>query len=560
MSDYRNYIRYSAEDGFDGTTEETATYAQVKNVWTTTLTSEVGLFSPTDLGRINTPSIARIMLEGTIDSDADHIDVLDSTGAVRFTAPASIVSSGFFFLYPQDSIAIFSSGATKADILIEDLNEERLGTWILTESTANITPPQPYSERTLTEAATLAPWQGRLVVFLEFAADGDVALPVGVALGDTVTFIRSSDNGVPRIVTGASPGQVNGVATAGLANLGVNAYSLRSKYESVTYMRVTGGWQHDAGVGTPKLVVTTTNPATLPQLREGFAYIFSESTAAGAVLQLPAVAPASPLAGTALGSGYVVFNRDTHDHVLLPAVGETINGGASFSIPAKAVVRIEATGSANSHWLASSRLITQNSASIAALPATVPITGGTQIIRVTAVGAGDLTLPNQGNTPLDTELIITLASGAGPVRIIADNAGDSINGVIGIIPGQYFLQTLGDAVSYRRTTFGWTRTVLQAQPPPPIVSAGSVALLPFSGEQYVKITGAGATCTLPDWTKIAIGTKVFFQNASGGAQTLAAFAGQSILGLASSPISSAAGFIVYWDGDTSLGWKGWAIP
>src|SRR5690606_24744942 len=101
----------------------------------------------------------------------------DSVGTVRFERPASLVSSGFFFLQPQDSIRITASGARKANLLIEDVNEERLAWWIQAEITAQITPPQPYSERTIIVASQVPAWKGRLLVFLDLGAPGDIVLP-----------------------------------------------------------------------------------------------------------------------------------------------------------------------------------------------------------------------------------------------------------------------------------------------------------------------------------------------------------------------------------------------
>ncbi len=105
--DYRNYIRAAA--GFDGATADTAVYTGTRFVFTTPTASAVGRFSPTQLGRRNIASMVRVMLQGVV-APGDVVSVLDASGQVRYTRPASLESSGWMFLGPRDTLTITSAG------------------------------------------------------------------------------------------------------------------------------------------------------------------------------------------------------------------------------------------------------------------------------------------------------------------------------------------------------------------------------------------------------------------------------------------------------------------
>lgn len=131
--DYRNYIR-SSPAGFDGATLETAVYTPLRFTYTTTATGAVGRWSPASLGRSGVASMARVMLQGVI-APGDFVRVIDSSGGTRFDLPASLESSGWFFLGPADTIAVSAAGATRADILVNDLNDPQLQLAQLIEAT-----------------------------------------------------------------------------------------------------------------------------------------------------------------------------------------------------------------------------------------------------------------------------------------------------------------------------------------------------------------------------------------------------------------------------------------
>jgi hypothetical protein len=125
MADYRNYLR-SSPAGFDGATPETAVYTPLRFAYSTTSTGPVGRWSPASLGRTGVASMARVMLQGVVDPAVDYVRVIDSSGGTRFDLPASLESSGWFFLGPTDVLAISAPDATRADILINDLNDEQM--------------------------------------------------------------------------------------------------------------------------------------------------------------------------------------------------------------------------------------------------------------------------------------------------------------------------------------------------------------------------------------------------------------------------------------------------
>ena len=138
MAEYRSYIRYA--EFFDGVTPETAVYTQNKVTWTTTTDTEVGVFSPASLGRVNVASMARLAFEGLLTDPHQLILVTTATGTPRYTAPVSRETSGWLYLAPQDHLVLRCSVASKVDILIRDLNGEEIDEYARDEALEALSP------------------------------------------------------------------------------------------------------------------------------------------------------------------------------------------------------------------------------------------------------------------------------------------------------------------------------------------------------------------------------------------------------------------------------------
>jgi hypothetical protein len=660
LSDYRNFTRATVA-GFDGSTAETAVYTQTRNVFATPTDTLVGSFSPASLNRVNIASVARVMLQGTVVL-GDVIRVRDSSGGIRFTRPASVESSGWFFLGPEDVLEIVSAGATSADILINDLTDPQLQEWILSEITqsgSSVVPTSDYSEITIVASGAVPAWTGRLMAFLDLGGLGNnVILPplADVALGDSVTFLRVPGSALPVI-------QVDNVG-ADLVNdlLGAtaNEYYLRDAAQSITYTRVTGGWQRAAGAPVQGKVTAAAGPFNIPAFQQGTLYVDDVIGAPGAVVNLPLLADCTEGVRIVITSSRFVVPPG-QVHVLTAAGADTINTLSTiFLYSSSNTTSVVVAEHAGDTWAVHSNVseVINGSNSLVAA-GSISARGGVQVLELALAADGDVVLPDPATLPRGTVLKLFQA-GPGIPRIIPDNALTEVNGLAGLVANEYYLRSAGDSVSYVLVGGGWLREFGEQAPPAatananpfsvpawtggtsylfdttvvldnqtnlpatgscrpgvrlvvrnydtqrhqvhpfagdfingasiwyiqpgetasfevadttqwlaigggtqntPTTSAFDVTFSPFIGEQYVKTTGgAGQNVTLPDYTQIGVGTKVYMYNASGNAHTLSAFAGQFVLGAGFGVIPPNSGFVVYWDGDTTLGWKGWATP
>lgn len=526
LTDYRNFIRATV-GGFDGATLETAAYTQLRQVWTTPTDTRVGRWTPATLNRYNVVSVLRVMLQGVI-GPGDAIRVRDSAGQIRFTRPASLETSGWFFMGPEDVLEIEAPAATSADILVNDLTDEQLQEWILSEITAGNTPvlPDDYSEITIAAPGTAVPaWTGRLMVFINFAgAPGDVVLPAlaDIALGDTVTFLTVPGSLVARIVTDTpASDEVNGLVTTA-----ANEYYLRSDSQSVTYTRVTGGWQRRAGFPVaPRFDSGLVSPVQIPAFQEGTFYVVDEMTGAGDVLTLPALADCTAgcriivrISGAGVTTGVV--------HALTPSPGESINGNAA-GVPFLYVAGPNSNASvvvaehAGTFWSvhANTSDVPINSTIIAA--GAIPAVGGKQFVRITLAADGDVTLPDPALLPLGSQVTVARIAGAGTPRIITHNGVVTVNGVAGVTATQWYLTSIGKALTYTRTQSGvWTRDQEWAQQQ--VVTISGAGIIPsVAGELIVNYdSGLNNPVILPALTSVPLGASIYIYRSGVGTPTI----------------------------------------
>ncbi len=182
-------------------------------------------------------------------------------------------------------------------------------------------------------------------------------------------------------------------------------------------------------------------------------------------------------------------------------------------------------------------------------------TGGNNYVLDTTVVADNQTnLPATGSCREGVRLVIRNFDDQR--HQVNPFAGDFINGA-----AIWYIQP-GETASFEMAaSTQWLAIGGGTQNVPVITAANAVVPDGIVGEYYIQTTGAlGQSVTLPDWTTIAVGTKVYMYNSSANAHTINAAAGQLVYGLASQPVLTVAGFVAYWDGDTAIGWKGWVIP
>jgi hypothetical protein len=555
LTSYRVFRREAA--GFDGATAETATYTQLRHVFSTPTTTAVGRFEPSSLNRYNVVSLGRIALEGVI-APGDEIRIVDSSGQTRFTRPASVESSGWFFLLPEDVIEIDAAGATAADIIIDDLTDPQILQAALVEiGNGAIAPAQ--TSITVTEATTLPAYAGHLIVFVEPAVDEfDITLPTlaDVPLDSRITFVRvrgAANPANPRVITDVAGTQVNGGS-----GIDDSAYFLRSEQDSTTYLRVDGGWVRRQGFQAPQRISSTDDPIVIPAWQEGTLYVNDANIAQGTVVQLPPILDCREGCRLVLSASPAVL-IEAVVHALTADPGDFINFASEFLFTASSstsIVTVELTGG---QWRAVSNnadLITFSNP-VTTAPGALAPKGGQAIERVVLAADGDIVLPDPAELPHGSSVTVVRTGGAGTPRVITDDVTTEVNGVAGLNP--YYLNGIGQSITYRREGGGsWTRPQGTGAPDP-IVSAANVVITPFLGEQYVTTTGgAGQTVTLPGATSVAVGSKVYMYNSSANAHSIVASVGDTILGAPSQPIGTASGFVAYTDGSND--WKGWVTP
>lgn len=496
LTSYRVFQRTAA--GFDGATAEaTGIYTQLRNVFSTDTTTTVGSFSPASLNRYNVVSLMRIALSGVI-NPGDEIRVRDALGGVRFTRPASVQSSGWFLVLPDDVIEIEAPDATAADIIVDDLTDPQLLQAAIVEINGGGIIPPAQTSITVDSATVLPAYNGHLIVFAEAQLPAyDLTLPAlaDVELDSRITFIRvrgaESPDGEIRVITDAVPTEVNG-----LSGVTDTAYFLRSDQESTTYLRVPEGWARRQGFQAPQRITDDADPIVLPAWQEGTLYLTDQGTVDGNVTQLP------QLIDCRQGCRLVILANSLSAgvHELTAAGLDPINGKAGpylyacgqFPVigdqPVRPVVIVE---HAVTTWIATAvQVPTSPGVSITAA-GTIPPRGGMVFVSIDLAVDGDVTLPAISSIPVGTQLVITRGAGAGTPRIITPGALVEVNGVAGIVETQYFLRSIGDSITYRTGGGGWTRP-MGDQAPAELTAAGNPLNLDAVKGGFAHILDAGA--------------------------------------------------------------------
>lgn len=223
MSNYRHFIRTAA--GCDGATADVGPYTQIGLVWTTANTGAVGLFGPSILGRSDvnnnprTVSIARVCLSGTV-LGLNTVEVVNAAGQSRIARPASLDSSGWMWLNPDDSIRVTAAGATGLELFILDLDSAAALAWASGEACCGTSSSENCCETssiTVTESTTLLPWANTLFVFVNGPLDTTTVITLtafaDITLNRRAVVVRVGGGVVVVIpTTGESMnGKVNGI-------------------------------------------------------------------------------------------------------------------------------------------------------------------------------------------------------------------------------------------------------------------------------------------------------------------------------------------------------------
>lgn len=528
LTDYRNFIR-TAIGGFNGVTVETAVYSQLRQVWTTPTTTAVGRFTPASLNRYNIVSVVRVMLQGVI-APGDAIRVRDSAGQIRFTRAASLETSGWFFMGPEDVLEIEAAGATAADILVNDLTDEQLQEWILSEITAGgQIIPVGQSSITIVASQVLPDWDGHLIAFVDAPLACTVTLPplANIPLDAKVTLIRIANVGLPTLVTDTpATDEVNGRVGAA-----VTPYNLRSVGDAITYTRVPDGWTRAFGDQVMPQIVSAADPLPIPPFQGGTLYVESQSVLAGHQILL------DPLADYREGCRIMVrCIAASVANLVVPTAPDLINGSPTLNIPPNATALIENAGGM---WVA----IISDPLNSQIIPAPAPVgpVDGRVVVYISLAVDGDVTLPPLADTPEGSEIIFIRADGAGSgiPRIVADNALDEINGRAGLVAGEYYLRSNSESITYLRVPGGWARK--QGEQAPPVITSAvnPIVVPPWTGGTLYLIDEAplqGNVTQLPSLAAVREGCRLVILAQSpvpGTVHSLSPVLGERINGLLS---------------------------
>lgn len=416
MSNYRFYIRAAA--GFNNTTGETATYVQSGLVWTTAITGAVGRWSPAKLGRDNVCSLVRVNLEGTV-LGSDTVRIYSSNNQIRREVPASLDSSGWLFLTPQDELAIACAGGVQAGILVMDLTPEQVVAWIMAEA-AGVVPdlPLPQLDIDVTATQAIPAYNGPLIVHVDAAADADLTLP---ALADTtagkakITVIRTGGAGQPRIIPEDAGDEVNG-----RTGVVANQYYLRSIGDGVTYNRVGAGWAMSFGDQAQTTYTSASNPIGIPAVRSGTLYVIDTAATLDNQADLP------PTGNCTQGSRIAVLNTDTQRHLVKPQVGDSLNdtvNGTQYVGP-KQVALFELDGT---NWIGyggGNQGLNLSSAGAINLTA-LQVSGNITTLNTTGAASQDVNLPPVADVAPGS--IVVVYNSSGNTHDINPNGTDLIN-------------------------------------------------------------------------------------------------------------------------------------
>lgn len=515
MSNYRYFIRAAA--GFDLTTEEGASYTQSGLVWTTDVATTVGRWSPESLGRKNTCSIVRVNLEGTL-LGSDTVRVIASNGQTRKEVVASLDSSGWLFLTPEDVLAVDCAGGSQVGILVQDLSEQEMLVWLDAEASGEVPDlPLPQLEIDVTATQAIPAYNGPLIVnFGDAGSQADLTLPSLDATTPglcSITFIRKGDPSQARIITEDAHDDVNG-----LIGIVESQYFLRAVGESITYRRVDAGWQRQAGVQVQSDLTTGAGtPYAIPAFREGTLYV-ADTVAPTGELRLP------QLADVAEGCRIVIEAADLTApgvHTLTAIGGDTINGSATEFLYTCGVVGAQVViEQAGVTWNVSSNVGEVRTTVDVLAAGAVPTIGGQLRADIVLAADGDVTLPPPGDLPIGSSITLVRAGGVGTPRIIIDTALTTVNGVAGVTATQWYLTSIGKSIRYTTWGRGWTRDQEWAQQGSQVLSAAG-AITAFAGELIVEYDGAAAgAVTLPALADVPLGASLYIFRSGLGTPTI----------------------------------------
>lgn len=431
MPEYRIYRR-SSSAGFDGTTPEEASYTKARYLYSTEADGAVGQFPAAKLGRSNVASLVRCTLDGV--SFGDYYAVLTASGVTRSTATFATADTEWLLMHPGDTLALNSAAARTADIFVNDLDDEQFAAWA--RSRQHSSSGRGYSEQTILAAGAITAWSGRKTVFAALAAAGTVSLPplTAVEIGDVVHVIRTGGEVVQVEPSDTVNDQMNGVVGT-LSN-----YFLRNVGESVTLVRVSGGWQRDEGVAAAGALALNAG-VTLGGIAEGYRNVI-QGAAASASVVLPA------LAAQREGAGFLFEATGLADtQELTPDGAETINGaaGARKYFAGQPVLLIS-KGSASDWAMIGGYDQGQPTAVSTGVSVALTPFSGIKVCRFTGGAAQTITTPSAADCGSDSRIIIANTS-ANAVNVGPAGAGtiDSNAGAIVVPGGQR-------AVLYRDTT------------------------------------------------------------------------------------------------------------
>lgn len=419
MSDYRVFERNSV-GGFNGTTLDAATYTASGFLRTTTTTTAVGLFSPAGLGRLNNvASLIQVQMQGTV-LGTDVLRIVGTDNQVRKSVVLSTDVTPWVFAGPLDRVGIVCAGGTQANIIVNDLTDEQLQTWInSTTCCSSPSLPLPQREIEVTATQSLPAYDGHLIVNLDCPLDADIELP---ALADTtpglcsITAIRIGNVGDPRIIPEDAADQVNG-----RAGIVANEYYLRSIGDAVTYFRVEAGWAMEFGDQARTQVSSNLNPIQIPSCRSGTLYVIDTA----AVLDNQASLP--PLGNGTEGIRIALVNSDTQRHQVVPQVGDLLNtvlNGVRYVGP-KQVVIAEETPSGWYAYGGGNQGLNISSAANVVLTAQ-QISGGITTVTTTGGAAQSVTLPL--STTVAPGTIVVHYNSSGNTHTDNPTGADLING------------------------------------------------------------------------------------------------------------------------------------
>ena len=418
MAEYRIYRRASV-GGFDGATLETATYTQSRYLWSTAEDALVGRFEPASVGRQDVAS--RIQVTADLVDPGDLVEIITPAGVVRDSGALLVNGGPWLVAHPGDDVAVTSARATTIDVVVNDLDDAQLNLWALDDSSSSSSTADSYSEQTLTVAGeAITPFAGTKTAFTSLAAAGTVVLP---SLADTV------EGAVLRIVRigGAQPTITPAAITDEINGLANVTWNQRNVGESVTYVRVSGGWQRDQGGASPETLGVSGATALTPT-QDGYAAVVQNS-AASVAFTLP---PADGSTGQRAGAGFVLSATDpTGTHTIVPNGADLINDqSVSKILYDRQPVLVIAQGSPEDWIMIGGYDQGQADPQVLAANGTLADFSGIRSF-VASVGAITVELPIWANCGSDSRIYYRDGSGAG--FSIDVQGADTINNVAGAI-------------------------------------------------------------------------------------------------------------------------------